>query len=843
MRMELNGIHKASPLLTGHWGAATRVALCFLAVMTLLAVVARPGHAALGDTVRASVSSSGAEGLGDSNIPSISADGRYVAFSSSASELVPGDTNDASDIFVHDVQTGETTRVSTDGSGNEGNDRSFTPSISDDARYVTFYSYASNLVSDDTNDASDIFVHDVQTGETTRVSTDGSGDEANGRSEAGIGSISADGRYVTFSSTASNLVSGDGNEAHDIFVKDLQTSETKRVSTDSSGNQVAGMSVTPSISDDGRYVAFSSYAWDLVPGDTNNSWDVFVKDLQTGETTRASVGSSGDQWAGSDSPAISGDGRHVAFRSDLGANNTGAFDIYVHDLGTGKTDLVSVNMSGDQGNYSGGYPSINHDGRYVAFSSGAQDLVPDDANIGGYDVFVRDVQTGKTELVDRDSSGRQGAFGNYSAEQRPSISADGRYVAFDSYQVDLVANDANSRQDVFIHHWGGDDTTAPTTTLTASPAPDAAGWNTSDVTVDLTATDNPGGYGVEQITYSATGAQQIASNTVAGDKAQVSIATEGTTTITYFATDRRRNAADKKTLTIKLDKGDPNTTINTGPGSLTKDATPTFTFGGSDAGAGTNLLYSYKVVASGVAPGDVAWSDYSTSTRATLGGTEGLGDGLHTFYVKAKDQVGNEDGTPASRSFTVDTTAPAAPVITNPLNNSYDRDGIIALSGTAETGTAIQVFEGATPRGTPVNVGTGGAWSKTLSGVVDGSHTYTVKATDRAGNTSVASASRTVRVDTNSPSGTVTINSGASSTRSRTVTLALRATDPSPASGVSLMRFRNENTTTWSSWQAYATSKSWTLSSGAGTKTVYVQYQDRAGNVSTLARDTIQYAP
>ena len=190
----------------------------------------------------------------------------------------------------------------------------------------------------------------------------------------------------------------------------------------------------------------------------------------------------------------------------------------------------------------------------------------------------------------------------------------------------------------------------------------------------------------------------------------------------------------------------------------------------------------------------------------------------------------------------VDTTVPAGPVITNQPNNSYDKAGTIVLSGTAEAGTTVQVFDGATPRGIPVNGSASGAWSKTLSGVGDGPHTYTAKTTDEAGNTSVASAPRKVRVDKDSPMGMVTINSGAASTKSRTATLALKATDPSPASGVALARYRNENTT-WSSWQAYTTSRSWTLSSGAGNKTVYVQYQDRTGNVSTQARDTIKYAP
>ncbi|MDQ4126891.1 MAG: Ig-like domain-containing protein, partial [Actinomycetota bacterium] len=390
--------------------------------------------------------------------------------------------------------------------------------------------------------------------------------------------------------------------------------------------------------------------------------------------------------------------------------------------------------------------------------------------------------------------------------------------------------------------YGGDDRTAPgpVTAFTAT---------TGGNDVSLAWTNPPDGdFAATRVVRSTSGyatgplQQQKVYEGTATSYTDAGLA-EGRYYYTAFAKDTNGNSSVAGKTSALIDFTAPQGNILDGPSGQTNDATPTFTFGGSDnLSPRAALLYSYKVVPHGVAPDDVAWSDFSASTSATLGGTTGLGQGLHNFYVKVKDQAGNEDG-PAERSFTVDTMAPAAPVITDPLNNSYDKDGIIALSGTAEAGTRVQVFEGTTPRGTPVDVSAGAAWSKTLSGVLDGSHTYTVKTTDKAGNTSVASASRTVKVDTNGPTGTVTINSGASSTRSRAVTLTLRATDQLPASGVSLMRFRNENTTTWSSWQTYTTSKSWTLSSGAGTKTVYVQYQDRAGNVSTLARDTITYAP
>ena len=197
-----------------------------------------------------------------------------MAFVSYASNLVSEDTNGWEDIFLHDTQTGTTTRLSVDSSGTQGNGQSYTPSISEDGRYVAFRSSANNLVSGDTNGTWDIFLRDTQTGITTRLSVDSSGTQGN--DDSWSPSISADGRYVAFSSGASNLVSGDTNGWDDIFLHDTQTGTTTRLSVDSSGKQANNQSYTPSISADGRYVAFSSLASNLVSGDTNGKEDVFV---------------------------------------------------------------------------------------------------------------------------------------------------------------------------------------------------------------------------------------------------------------------------------------------------------------------------------------------------------------------------------------------------------------------------------------------------------------------------------------------------------------------------------------------------------------------------------------
>ncbi len=259
-----------------------------------------------GVLTRISVGPNSAQGNGDSKDPAVSADGNFVVFESSASNLAAGDTNASADIFRLDLQTGALLRVSTSSNGAQANDKSEDPAISSNGRFVVFSSEASNLVTGDTNSEDDVFIKDTQTGILTRVSTSSSGAQGNGESEDP--SVSADGRYVVFESEASNLVAGDTNAATDIFLKDMQTGALTRISTTSDGAQANGASGDATISADGRLVAFRSSASNLFAGDTNNSPDVFVKDLQTGIVTRVSLpsghGSGNDELSGDDSGNI-----------------------------------------------------------------------------------------------------------------------------------------------------------------------------------------------------------------------------------------------------------------------------------------------------------------------------------------------------------------------------------------------------------------------------------------------------------------------------------------------------------------------------------------------------------
>ena len=414
-----------------------------LASLAIFLMLATP--LAAQTTERVSVDSIGRQGNGSAGRASISGDARFVAFDSLASNLVEGDTNGVNDIFVHDRRTDVTTRVSVDSSGVQGNGSSgFGASISGDGLFIAFGSEATNLVEQDTNNVADVFVHDRQTGEITRVSVDSTGEQ--GTSSSSLPSISADGRFVAFTSSSPELAGDDSNQTFDVFVHDRNTGETTRVSVDSTGAEGNDMSCCSSISGGGRFVAFASQATNLVEGDTNNVGDLFVHDRMTGETTRVSVDSSGMQSIGFiRSSSISADGRFVAFDSSAGTlvegDTNGLFDVFVHDRMSGGTTRVSVDSMGTQVDDSSGRPSLTADGRFVAFDSLAANLVEEDTN-GFIDIFVHDRETGETT--------RSGMEGNENSFA-PSVSADGRFVAFDSSAANLVEGDSNRQPDVFVH--------------------------------------------------------------------------------------------------------------------------------------------------------------------------------------------------------------------------------------------------------------------------------------------------------------------------------------------------------------------------------------------------------
>jgi Tol biopolymer transport system component len=405
-----------------------------------------------GDILRCSESSEGIEGDSISSWASINDDGRYVAFSSSASNLVLGDNNNQGDVFRKDLLTGEVLRCSTTPLGAEGNLGSEYPAISADGRYVAFESNATNLVPDDTNSQKDIFRKDIETGDIIRCSTSTTGEEGNGEA-FGPPSISDDGKYVVFSSSSSNLVFDDTNGEVDIFRKDCETDEIVICSTAASNAQSNDWSGFPDVSADGRYVAFSSVAYNLVPDDTNYSiQDIFRKDLLTGEIALCSISASGEQGSGS-GPSISPDGRFVVFNSDssdlVPGDTNDVADIFRKDLENGEVTRCSVTFArGEADSYSGG-SSISADGRYVAFFSYATNLLGSgNDNNAQADIFRKDLLTGEIVRCSISASGEEGNERSWPGSFN-AISADGKYVAFSSLATNLVPGDTNGVWDVF----------------------------------------------------------------------------------------------------------------------------------------------------------------------------------------------------------------------------------------------------------------------------------------------------------------------------------------------------------------------------------------------------------
>ena len=441
---------------------------------------------------RSSRDASGVEGAAASGAPAASGSGRYLAFASDADNLVAGDGNGVTDVFWRDTCLGEdgcalkTRRVSISTGGAEGSSTSSDPAISSDGRFVAFLSLANNLVANDTNGARDVFVRDTCTGagggcttDTIRVSVSTAGAQADSGSSTAP-AITPDGRFVAFSSSASNLVAGDLNGVADVFLRDTCRGagggcilSTIRVSVASGGAQGNAASSNPAISNNGRFVAFASDADTLIGNDANGVGDIFVRDTCIGATgctpstirvSRSSGGTEGN--ADSTNPSISGNGRYVAFASNadnlIGSDTNGVRDVFLRDTCQGATGCsvttrrMSLSTAGAEGNAQSVQPSLSGDGRFVVFASDADNLVGSDTN-GVRDVFLRDTCNGAAAgcavATLRLSVNRNGAQANGGSSE-PSISRDGHFVCFTSGANNLVASDNNGVADVFLGRTG-----------------------------------------------------------------------------------------------------------------------------------------------------------------------------------------------------------------------------------------------------------------------------------------------------------------------------------------------------------------------------------------------------
>lgn len=396
-----------------------------------------------------------ANGASDGRI-AISGNGRFIAFSSVADNLVPNDLNARRDVFVRDrgtdVDPPDTRRASISSTQVEGNNVSDWPSISDDGRYVAFQSTANNLVAGDTNNQSDVFVRDFLLAVTDRASVSTIGVQASGASNKP--SIAADGRAVAFSSTAANLVPLDWNGFRDIFIRDRIERRTYMASRTTFGGQSAGgNSDNPAIAEDGLTVAFDSLANNLVtePDDSNNKSDVFVRKIDS-MPERMSADFFGNQGAtDANRPSVSRDGRFVAFHSrhpfDSNDTNNEA-DVYVRDRFTDTLERVSVTNTGAEPNGRSTFAAMSGDGRYVAFVSTATNLITETIDDNGQtDIYVRDRIARRTYLVSQNDAGEISRGG---PSRFPAISDSGRFIAFQSSATNLVPGDTNNQWDIFL---------------------------------------------------------------------------------------------------------------------------------------------------------------------------------------------------------------------------------------------------------------------------------------------------------------------------------------------------------------------------------------------------------
>ncbi len=440
-------------------------------------------------TSRGSQSASGVQGdaASSTNDPtSLSSDGTWVAFISSATNLVPGDTNAQTDVFVKNTKTGAIERANLDSSGNEGSGTSTSngtssaqggcsdPQVSSNGRYAVFESNQTNLVTGDTNTLQDIFVRDLTGGTTQRVTVSGSGAQVTQDSPfvvtvaGSTPSISSDGRFVAFESKLDVVIGHSTSGKSHIYLWDRNLGTTKRIGLKSDGTASttgSSGSTSPIISADGSLVSFTTDYTDLLstPSDTNGQKDVYLCSVATGKTIdRGSLTSSGVQGAtDSFTGSISQDGRYVVFVSqsafDAGGANLGYLLIWKRDRTTGTTTLVSADSSGVKATAACFTPSISAAGRYIAFSTDAANLVSGDTN-AATDIFVRDTVAGTTVRVsvntfNEQSQGAQFVSGSdikQKGSSFPSISADGLFVAFVSEATNLVVSDSNGVADIFV---------------------------------------------------------------------------------------------------------------------------------------------------------------------------------------------------------------------------------------------------------------------------------------------------------------------------------------------------------------------------------------------------------
>jgi hypothetical protein len=423
--------------------SSSRSVVVAVAATAFVLVLGLPGARASGPTTVRVTQHGSTESDGDAALPAVSSTGQFVAYESG--QTTPGGAGGSGDdVFWWNRKTGNTKLVSHGLNGATPDGEAFGANITADGRYVSFESDSTNLVSNDGNGTSDAFVWDSKTGKIALASVNDQGVQAN--EDSGDVSMSPNGRYVAFSTGATNM-GGDTNVYDDVYVRDLTSHHTFRASVATSGHKVNGSSIETCMSDAG-IVGFGSRSEHLVAHAQPDANEIYVRDIHAHTTKEVSVSNSGDPGSmNSFACDISADGRFVAFDSfsDNLSNKDGSHgDVFLRDVHAGKTYLASIAANGDPANGDSSFASVSDDGRFVAFESSATNLIPSDGN-HQQDVFRYDRTGGVTKRV---SVATDGTAGN-DASSYIEISGAGDWAVFTSGADNLVANDGNHHVDVF----------------------------------------------------------------------------------------------------------------------------------------------------------------------------------------------------------------------------------------------------------------------------------------------------------------------------------------------------------------------------------------------------------
>ncbi|GLZ36307.1 hypothetical protein Lesp02_84940 [Lentzea sp. NBRC 105346] len=418
--------------------------------------------------VRVTVGYDGKPANAGSERVSISGDGRFVIFTSRATNLVKGVTSGVNHVYLRDLARRTTSVVDVNDADTPADQHSWEASITPDGRFVTFFSDATNLAGQ-ANGRSHIYVRDLLRRKTSIVDVSPSGDPSN--QDSIQSQISPDGTGVVFMSRGTNLVPGDVHDTWNVFYRDLRTSTTQLVSRGHDGKPANGVSYGPSISADRRYVSFASLGDNLIPGDTNKAGDVFVRDLRTGTNTIVSVGNGdvrGDDLAVGSS--ISADGRYVGFSSHAtniapGLPKDHSSHSYVRDTKTGTTIALDTNASGAVGNGGATWTGLSPSGRYATFQSFATNLV-DGVPTAKWNIYRRDLRTGAVQLVSSTAGKSQSNGENW----WPTSSANDRVAGFLSFGDDVLPGDTNGVSDVYVRYLGEPEKTVTPAQTASAPA-------------------------------------------------------------------------------------------------------------------------------------------------------------------------------------------------------------------------------------------------------------------------------------------------------------------------------------------------------------------------------------